>query len=743
MGMEETKQPDKRKDLSPIPSGEKTHQAWIDSLGQEYSATDVIEIARATELASHAHAGQKRASGEPYTSHVVAVADILVSLHMDVETVIAAILHDVVEDTDVELADIKNQFGEDIASLVDGVTKMAAIDTQFDPEKKNEQSHAESLRKLLLAMANDVRVVLIKLADRLHNMRTLKFLPSHKQLRIARETLDIYAPLANRLGIWQIKWELEDLSLRYLEPYAYKQIATFLDERRVDRERYIENIVKVITEELNKVGIQSIVSGRPKHIYSIWRKMKKKGVGFHELYDVRAVRIIVKKVQDCYAALGVVHTLWRHIPKEFDDYIATPKENNYQSIHTAVIGPRGKSVEFQIRTEDMHEHAEWGVASHWRYKEASQHNASYDQKIAWLRQLLEWKEESDDAGDFIDRFKSEVFQDRVYVLTPNGDVVDLAQGATPLDFAYHIHTEVGNRCRGARVDGKMVPLTYELKSGEQVEILTTKNARPSRDWLNPQLGYINTSRALAKARYWFKMQDYEQNVSMGHDTLEKELHRLGIRKLTHQAIAESFSFKNTSDFLAAVGRGDINSIQIANAVNRLTHKEKEKQEPSYTPREQKSDKQGAGGITIQGVGNLLTRLANCCKPVQGDPIIGFITKGKGVTIHRKDCRNILKMDDVKRMRMITVEWAGHATETSPVDIFINAIDRPNLLRDVITVLSNESINVTSVNTISKKKDNTANMRMTLEIADVNQLSRVLNKLNQLENIMEVRRVFDS
>lgn len=391
----------------------------------------------------------------------------------------------------------------------------------------------------------------------------------------------------------------------------------------------------------------------------------------------------------------------------------------------------------------MHEHAEWGVASHWRYKEQSKQNAAYDQKITWLRQLLEWKDESDSAGDFIDRFKSEVFQERIYVLTPQGEVMDLAQGATPLDFAYHIHTEIGNRCRGARVDGRMVPLTYELKSGEQVEILTTKNGQPSRDWLNPQLGYLNTSRALAKARHWFKMQDYDKNVSIGHDSLEKELHRLGIRKLTHQALAEHFQYQNTSDFLSAIGRGDINSVQIANAVNRITQQTEVLQEPTFVPRETPGETKNATGITIQGVGNLLTRLASCCKPVQGDTIIGFITKGNGVTIHRKDCRNILKMDDVKRMRLITVEWAGQSLQTSPVMIAIEAIDRTHLLRDIITVFSNESINVTSVNTLSTKKDNTARMRMTIEISDVNQLSRVLNKVAQLENILEAKRVYDS
>ncbi|VAW98486.1 Inactive (p)ppGpp 3'-pyrophosphohydrolase domain / GTP pyrophosphokinase, (p)ppGpp synthetase I [hydrothermal vent metagenome] len=721
-----------------LATSEGVHQ-WLEQIGADSNPGDIELIRDAFVMAEKAHQGQVRASGEPYVNHVVAVADILVNLHLDYESVAAAFLHDVVEDSDVSLNDVRQQFGHSIAELVDGVTKMHAIDLQVDQYRHHhDQVQAESLRKLLLAMAKDVRVVLIKLADRLHNMRTLKFLPADKQRRIAQETIDIYAPLANRLGIWQIKWELEDLSLRYLEPFDYKQIASSLDERRVDRERYIENIVKVVSNELNNVGIQALVTGRPKHIYSIWRKMKKKGISFHNLYDVRAIRIIVDNVQQCYAALGVVHTLWRHIPNEFDDYIATPKENRYQSIHTAVIGPRGKSIEIQIRSEGMHDHAEWGVAAHWRYKEQSKNNADYDQKIAWLRQLLEWKEEAGDAGDFIDRFKSEVFQDRVYVLTPTGDVMDLPQASTPLDFAYHVHTEVGNHCRGAKVNGRMVPLTYELKSGEQVEILTTKNGKPSRDWLNPQLGYLNSSRALSKARHWFKLQDFDENSANGHVVLEKELNRLGVRNLNHNSIAKHFHYEKTDDFLSAIGRGDINSIQLANAVNCLTHKEqKEKQ---ITPVTRIRQRETGGDITIQGVGNLLTHIGQCCKPVLGDPIIGFITQGRGVTIHKKDCRNILKMDDIRRTRLIAVEWATQSEAHYAVEISVYAVDRVNLLRDIFAIFTNESINVTASNTHSDKDKNTAKMHFNLEIKDVNQLSRVLNRLLQLQNVMDVRRV---
>ena len=715
-------------------------EQWLASLGQKNSAEEAETIWQALKLAKQAHAGQVRASGEPYLNHAIAVADILVQLRLDSSAITAAILHDVVEDSSVSLDDIEQQFGKDVTQLVDGVTKMRIIDLGARPDDNKENLQAESLRKLLLAMAEDVRVVLIKLADRLHNMRTLKHLPESKRLRISRETLDIYAPLANRLGIWHIKWELEDLAFRFLDADAYKQIARFLDERRVDREQYIDLAQTILTKELAHAGVKAEVQGRPKHIYSIWKKMQRKGLGFHDLYDVRAIRLLVDEKKDCYAALGVVHGLWRHIPKEFDDYIATPKENNYQSIHTAVIGPGGKTLEVQIRTRNMHDHAELGVAAHWRYKEGAQQSSAFDQKIAWLRQLLEWREESDDAGDFIDRFKSEVFQDRVYVLTPQGDVVDLPQGATPLDFAYLIHTEVGHRCRGARVNSKMVTLTYELKSGEQVEVLTTRHSRPSRDWLNPHLGYLKTNRARAKVRQWLKTQDHEVNVSSGRTALEKELHRLGVSGINHHAMAEHLKYAELDDFLAALGRGDITSAQIANAVQRLTSAEQREDMPAFIPRPRAHHAAAEpAGISIEGVGNLMHQMANCCKPVPGDAIVGFITLGRGITVHRRDCHNILKMDETKRARLISVDWGKQGGGGHPVDISVETIDRQDLLKDILTVLSNERINVLAVNTQSDPRDHTAQMKFKLEISDVSQLSRVLNRIGQLNNVMEVRR----
>ncbi len=725
---------------SPVAGAVPESGEWGARLLAGRPAEEQALLRRAVALAREAHGDQRRASGEPYISHTVAVAEILAGLRLDAETLVAAILHDVVEDTEVPLARIEQEFGRGVARLVDGVTKMGLIDAQV-PEGRGsrERLKAESLRKLLLAMAEDVRVVLIKLADRLHNMRTLKYLEPDKRRRIARETLEIYAPLANRLGIWQIKWELEDLAFRHLDPEAYKRVARELDERRVDRERYIKRVVEIIRRELAKNGIEAEVSGRPKHIYSIWRKMRRKGVGYHDLYDVRAVRILVDDVVQCYAALGVVHTLWRHIPREFDDYIATPKENMYQSIHTAVIGPEGKTLEVQIRTHAMHEHAELGVAAHWQYKEGGRSDDHYQQKIAWLRQLLDWKEESADAGDFIDRFKSEVFQDRVYVLTPGGDVLDLPQGATPLDFAYYIHTEVGHRCRGARVNGRMVPLTYELKSGDQVEILTAKSGHPSRDWLNPHLGYLRTSRARAKARQWFKQQDQEKNAAEGRILLERELHRLGITGLAYGELARALGYDTVEDLYVALGRSDVTPGQLGKAAAELVQPAAEADVPVQPVRRRPRGEAGSE-VTIHGVGNLLTRLAQCCKPAQGDPIVGYITRGHGVTIHRRDCRNVLTMDDGRRDRLIEVQWAGRARGTFPVDVVVEAIDRHGLLRDITNVLANEMINVVAVNTRSDKRTNTARMELTLEIADVAELSRVLNRINQLPNVYEVRRV---
>ena len=724
------------------------YNALVEKIKSDHQYVDLELLSGAFEYANEAHRGQVRLSGEPYVFHVISVAEILLTLNLDTPSLMAALLHDVVEDTDITLQQLEKKFGSDVANLVDSVTKMKAfsnLKTDTDGVFKKDGLKAENLRKLLLAMAKDVRVVMIKLADRLHNMRTLNSLPEKKQKIIASETAEIYAPLANRLGIWQLKWELEDLAFRYMNPVSYKKIARYISERKVDRDKYIDEVVNTIQDNLQKNNIKGEVTGRSKHIYSIWKKMQRKNLGFHQLYDLRAVRIHVEQLKDCYHALGVVHTIWRHIPYEFDDYIATPKENNYQSIHTAVVGPQGKTLEIQIRTFDMHKHAEYGVAAHWRYKEGGKESGLYDQKIAWLRQLLEWKDEEKNAGDFIDRFKSEVFQDRVYVMTPEGEIVDLPQGATPLDFAFYVHTEVGARCRGAKVNGKMVSLTYELKSGEQVHILTTKNGSPSRDWLNPQLGYLKTSRARAKVRHWFKQQNYDHNLLAGREILEKELHRLAIPNISHDKLARRFKLEHADNLFAEIGRGEITPGQIASSIQDLgEHREEARKKEIEAPVQQTIEllPQGSGDVTIYGVDNVLTQIAQCCKPVPGDEIIGFITKMRGITIHRSDCHNVQHALEENSERLIQVEWNHEINQCYTVNIELIAMDRQGLLRDITSILANLEINVLNVNTSTNKSDYSARMRLALEIAGIAQLSRALNRISQLTNVVEVYRVSD-
>ena len=719
-------------------------ESWLESMSNGRPKREVEIIRRACEVAQRAHQGQLRASGEPFFQHSLAVANILSDLRMDYETLAAAILHDVPEDTEVTLGEVELEFGPIIAKLVDGVTKMGQMQEYHGQSKKvrKERARAESLRKMLLAMVEDVRVVLIKLADRTHNMRTLGAMSEEHRQRVSKETLEIFAPLANRLGIWQIKWELEDLSFRYLDPDRYKQIAGMIDERRINRQQYITKIVNALREELERQGIKAEVTGRPKHIYSIWRKMQRKGVDFDQIYDVRGLRVLTDKVSDCYAILGIVHTLWRPIPGEFDDYIASPKDNLYRSLHTAVVSPEGKTIEVQIRTYEMHQEAEFGVAAHWRYKEGAKSDPSFDQKIAWLRQLLEWKDDVADATEFINQVKAEVFEDSVHVFTPKGDVIDLPAGSTPIDFAYYIHTEVGHRCRGAKINGRIVALNYQLHNGDQVEILTAKRGGPSRDWLNSQLGYLKTARARAKVRYWFKYQNYEENVSQGRAILERELHRLGLSEVNYEKLAHRFNLEKVDDFLAAIGRGDINIPHIVNAINDVV-------EETETLAEEPSELLEVGpaaatttpsDLRIQGVGNLLTNLAHCCRPVPGDKnIIGYITRGRGVTIHRRDCPNILRFDDERRERLIEVDWEIAANETYPVDVQIEAFDRPGLLRDIAVVVANEKINMSAVTVTTRKKEHSATIFATLEVANIDQLSRVLALIEQQPNVLRAQR----
>ncbi len=692
-------------------------------------------IRRAYELAAMAHEGQTRASGEPYIQHSLAVAKILADLNLDPAVIAAGLLHDVVEDTGFTIEDIQREFGEEIARLVDGVTKLQQIDqlSQMD-QRPLSDLNSESLRKIFLAMVDDVRVVLIKLADRLHNMRTLGALPEERRQRIARETLDVFAPLANRLGIWQMKWELEDLGFRHLDPVRYKEIARLIADRRAEREAHIEHIVTTLKGKLAEAGIQAEVSGRPKHIYSIYKKMARKGVTFEQIYDVRAVRVIVADIPTCYQVLGIVHGLWRPIPGEFDDYIATPKDNMYRSLHTAVVADDGKTLEVQIRTYEMHQTAEYGIAAHWRYKEGGKRDLEYENKIAWLRSLLDWRQDVADAGDFVESLKTDVFQDRVYVFTPKGDIIDLPAGATPIDFAYHVHTEVGDRCRGAKVNGRLVNLDYQLKTGDQVEIITAKRGGPSRDWLNPHLGYVKTQRARSKIRQWFKRQDRDKNIAQGRDFLERELKRLGVDGLAHERISKLFGYDKLDDFLAAVGTGDINSQQIAGQIVNLELEQRaaEATVPAEVPAP--PPPLTVEGIEVHGTGGLLTHIARCCNPLPGDQIIGYITRGRGVTIHRRDCPNVLLSQE--RERLIEVAW-GPSQQTYPVQVRIVAYDRGGLLHEISGIVAGEGINMSQVNITTSR--NIATFYTTMEITGIAQLSRVLAKIERVPNVIEARR----
>jgi len=731
------------------------------ALPAEYTDIDRGLIARAYRVAAEAHEGQKRASGEPYVTHCLAVAEILASLRVPPAVIAAGLLHDTVEDTKLTLADLRREFGEEIARMVDGVTKLtelprvsrgdqhfeelekessakelAARRGQTDADFEQEQFRRsrkfdvanETLRKTFMAMGEDPRVPLIKLADRLHNMRTLTFMPERKREQIARQTLEIFAPLANRLGIWQMKWELEDLSFRYTEPEVYQEIAEKLAERRSERESQMEEITRQIEKLLRDASISARVSGRPKHINSIYRKMVRKGVSFDQVHDVRGVRIIVEDQKSCYSALGEIHAHWRPIPGQFDDYIAAPKDNDYRSIHTAVYYDDGRQLEVQIRTPEMDEAAEFGIAAHWVYKEGGAHNEKFQQHVLWLRKLMDWRQDVDDAGEFIEAMKNEVFQDRVYVITPRGDVIDLPVGATPIDFAYHIHTDVGHRCRGAKVNGKLVSLDYPLKTGEQVEILTARRGGPSRDWLNQGLGLVKTTRARSKISHWFKTQDREQNIAQGKDSLEKELRRLGMAETDLDDLARGLNYKTQDDLFAALGTGDLSSSRV------ISQLQLEKP-PEFLIPTRKTSKLEDEEVEVLGVRGLLVKFGRCCNPAPGDDIIGYVTRGRGATVHRKDCPNMLNIRD--RERLVRVSW-GTANSTYPVSIQIHAYDRDGLAQEVFALIANERINVADVEIKTRK--NLAIFDMVLEVNDVPQLSRVLSRIEQLPNVQEARRV---
>ena len=740
-------------------------ETLLNNLPAEYVTADREMITRAYEFAKKAHEGQKRASGQPYITHCVAVANILSELNVPPAIIIAGLLHDTVEDTNVTLDDLAKEFGEDVAILVDGVTKLSnlpqvtrddihqqdideeaeLLDFKTPPEEQEvyadkglRSSRAdlkkETLRKTLMAMGDDVRIVLIKLADRLHNMRTLGYVPEHKQKRIAQETLDIFAPLANRLGIWRIKWELEDLSFRYVQPEDFKKIAEKLSEQQLGREEEVNKIVDRLKAVMRESQIEAEVTGRPKHIYSIYRKMIEKDEPFEMVRDLRAVRLIVKDIPTCYMALGVIHTHWRPIPREFDDYIAAPKDNFYRSLHTAVFYDDSKPLEVQIRTLEMHQDAEYGIAAHWRYKEKGQRNELYEQRINYFRKLMDWRRDVEDAEEFVNGMKSDVFEDRVYAFTPQGDIIDLPAGSTPIDFAYHVHTEIGNRCRGAKINGKLVSLDYNLKTGDMVEILTAKQGGPSRDWLNTNLGLVNTQRSRSKIRAWFKKQDREQNVTTGKTALEKELSRLDMRDVNLDKLARRFDLRAAENLYAAIGCGD---ISIKRIINKLSELEEESLPSISEIVSSASTQQDKNAVSVLGLKGLLTNFARCCNPLPGDEIVGYITRGRGATIHRRDCPNILRMIDKDRERIVKVTW-GEPEKTFPVSMEIKAYDRQGLMWDVYNILNTEGINIIANN--QKVAHNIVTINMTLEVRNIAQLSMILTRIENLPNVLDAHRL---
>lgn len=723
---------------------ERDIRVWLAGLAVKRSAAEMEKLHGACDLAFEIHREGVEVTGETTLRHSLAVAEILAEMDLDWETLAAAILHDVLPGDQVNLSRLERQFGKGVARMVNDMARISFVSRdRAASQHDKELAHTENLRRMLLSIADDIRVVLIVLAERLHIMRILKSLPEAMQVKEARETQQIYAPLANRLGIWQIKWELEDLCLRYLEPDTYMEIAKKLDGRRTDREDYIEDVVDILQAEFAKLHIDAEITGRPKHIYSIWKKMKRKSIPFEQIFDLRAVRVLVDSVADCYAAIGVVHGLWRHIPGEFDDYIATPKANMYRSIHTAVIGPEDKTLEIQIRTHDMHEHAELGVAAHWRYKEGgSKGDVEFERRISLMRNWIEVKDDPAGSEDFVDNLKSEFESQQVYVLTPQGKVVELPKGATAVDFAYAIHSDVGHRCRGAKIDGKIRPLTRPLESGQLVEILTVKEGGPSRDWLSPHLRYLKTSRARNRVRQWFKQQDYEQHLHAGKISLEREVNRLGVAKPDLAIAVRRFNFKKSDDLLAAIGRGDVSPIQVAGmgVAHEMPAQKSTHVEQLPHPKPGRSEKTGRGEVVVEGVKNLMTHIARCCKPVPNDEIVGFITRGRGITVHRSDCGVVTHLDDEDRERLIDVAWAGEgATGSYQVDIKITAADRKGLLRDISAILTNEEVDVLGVHTQSDRKMDRAKMRFTVEISNMRQLSRLLEKIAQLPDVLTVRR----
>ena len=738
-----------RDDYPLLSDGSLDIEQWLLDVQKNYELADLGHLRQALVLAKTLadEAIAKRSSWSTDSLEMgLEMAQILLDLRLDTVSIVAAILYRAVREGRLSLQNVQQEFGSEVATLIQGVLRMAAIsaiqNSSTDVVLGQREAQVDNLRKMLVAMIDDVRVALIKLAERTSAIRAVKDAPDARRRKVAEEVFNVYAPLAHRLGIGHLKWELEDLSFRYLQPDAYMKIAKLLDEKRLARQAYIKNVAAMVKEHLTQVGIECEVQGRVKHIYSIWRKMNKKHLDFSQIYDIRAVRVLVPDLKDCYSALGIVHGLWRHIPKEFDDYIANPKENGYRSLHTAVIGPEGKPVEVQIRSHQMHDDAELGVCAHWLYKgtDTKAKDQGYEQKISWLRQVLEWHDELGGLPDLATDFKSDISPDRIYVFTPDGHVVDLPNKATPVDFAYRVHTEVGNKCRGAKVNGRIVPLTYLLQNGQQVEILTNPNARPSRDWLSVDAGYIHTNRARAKAAHWFKLQAKDQNQEEGKQMLLRELERLDVLPDALADVAKDMNVKSVDDMYAAIGAGDLRVGQVVNNILRRVEPLALQQELPLHSLVQASKKANDNDIYIEGVGNLVTQLAQCCQPVPGDDIRGYVTVGRGVTIHRTDCDNLLHLELLEPQRILQVSWGEKPQRIYPVDMLIEAYDRTGLLRDVSNILANEKVNVTAINTKSDQGKNTAHMQITVEVESLERFARLMSKLTQLPNVVSAKRM---
>ncbi len=712
----------------------------IEKAGEYLPPEKIAAIEDAYNFAMKAHEGQVRKSGEPYLEHPLQVALTLAELQLDTGSLVAALLHDVPENSGIPISEIEAKFGSEVAKLVDGTTKLGKLSWQAPGEvarrggTATKEGQAENLRKMLVAMAEDLRVVFIKLADRLHNMRTLYALSWEKQRNIAQETAEIYAPLAHRLGIWELKWQLEDLSFRHLEPRKYHHVAKLVANRRTQRESFIAEVIQILSQEFEKAGLKAEISGRPKHIYSIHQKMERYstlGKDFDDIHDLLALRVLVDSVPNCYSALGTVHNLWRPLPDQFNDFIANPKPNGYQSLHTIVMCQGTTPLEIQIRTYEMHRVAEFGVASHWRYKEGEQKDTHFEDRISWLRQLIEWHRELSGAEEFLESVKTDIFIDQVFVYTPKGEIKDLPKGSTPLDFAYRVHTDLGHRCIGAKVNGRLVPLNYQLNNGDVVEIMSTKAGKgPSRDWLNPALGYIRTSHAREKIRQWFKKQERTENIGQGQALLEKAMRQLGIKLSEREKLAKTFDYDSLDDFYAAIGYGGITTQQIA---LKLAAQQQQPRIAEVTPR-----KQPASAIKVRGVGDLLTQLAQCCHPVPGDPIIGYITRSRGVSVHRQDCHNVIHEEE--KDRLIPVEWRD-TDSLYPVKIQIQASDRVGLMRDITTLVAEEKINIATVS-LTNNDDQTISTFLTLETANLAQLSRLLAKIEGIRGVISATRIGD-